>query len=201
MKKTEAKIAILIFFTSINIAYAQFDVNNTLYSTSALNIGNYIGIDADLNYIFNEKYSIEIGDTGNIRVPRSKPEDYTSGVVGILLFGLINPYDQLQNFQIGIGKLYNLNPNGTIRANVSIGIGYTIITEPENWESVNNGFLGENYTWNYNEHHTVSFTINPKIEFPITWLYGFVISPMIQISQQRIYFGIGLGQMIGLLRR
>ena len=193
-------LTIVLFSMSINLSYAQFDKNNALYSTGELNIGNYIGIDANLNYIYKEKYSFKIGYTGNIRKPNSQPENYRSGLTGLLSFGLADPYDQLENYHVAFGKIYNLNKSGTIRANVSLGLGYTTIREPENWELINDAFLTENYTWNYKKYNAVSIIINPKIEFPFTRFYGLTISPMCQISKDRSYFGIGIGQMIGLLR-
>lgn len=194
-------ITILISFCSIIFANAQSSENNTVYSTGEINLGNYIGFDINLNYVIKERYSFKAGYTGNIRRPKSQPNNYTSGLTGIFSFGLANPYDQIENYQIGFGKIYKLNESGTIRANLSVGLGYTLIREPENWEMINDAFLTENYNWNYKKHNTVSFIINPKIEFPFTRFYGFTISPMLQINKDRTYFGIGIGQMMGLLRK
>ncbi len=194
-------IAILIFSIGIHLANAQFDENNAIYSTGELNLGNYFGVDFNLNYVYKEKYTFKIGYTGNIRKPKSQPENYTSGLTGLLSFGLANPYDQFENYQLGFGEIYNLNKSGTIRANLSIGLGYTTIREPENWKFINEAFLTENYTWNYKKYNTVSLIINPKIEFPFTRFYGLTISPMLQINKDRIYFGIGIGHMFGLLRK
>lgn len=192
----------LVFLLFVNATInAQFKENNALYTSGELNLGNYIGVDINLNYIYKENYSFKIGYTGNIRKPKSQPEDYSSGLTGVLLFGSANPYDQLENYQIGVGKIYKLNPSGTIRANLSLGIGCTIISEPENWVRINNGFLAENYTWNYKKYSTISVIINPKIEFPFSRLYGLTISPLIQLNKDRTYIGIGIGQMIGLLRK
>ena len=66
---------------------------------------------------------------------------------------------------------------------------------------INDTFLTENYTWNYKKYNTLSLIINPKIEFPFTRFYGLTISPMLQINKDRTYFGIGIGHMIGLLRK
>ncbi|HSP84008.1 MAG TPA: hypothetical protein VLN72_09800, partial [Gillisia sp.] len=63
------------------------------------------------------------------------------------------------------------------------------------------GFLDENYSYEYHKYHTVSLIINPKIEFPITRIYGLTLSPMILINKDRTYMGIGVGHMIGLLRK
>ena len=150
--------------------------------------------------IYKEKYSFKIGYLGNIRKPKSQPENYSSGLTGLLSFGLAKPYDRFKSFQIAFGKINNLNKNRFIRVNLSLGLGYTTIKEPENWE-FNGALVTDNYTWNYNRHKTVSIIINPKIEFPYTRFYGFTISPMLQINKDRTYFGIELGQMIGLLRK
>lgn len=192
-------ITLLISSISFIIANAQFDENNSIYSTGELNLGNYIGVDINLNYVYKEEYSFKVGYTGNIRKPKSQPEDYTSGLTGFLLFGLANLYDQLENHQICIGKIYKIKQSGTIRLNASIGLGYTIVREPENCERINNGFLAENYTWDYNKYKTVGLKINPKIEFPFARFYGLLVSPMAQINKDRTH--IGLGQMVGLLRK
>lgn len=192
---------ILVFFIGINIANAQFAKNNAIYSTGEFNLGNYIGIDIAVNYVYKEKYSFKIGYSGNIRKPKSQPENYSPGLEGILFFGLVNPYDQLENYHIGFGKIYKLNKSGTIRANILLGLGYTTIREPENWQRVNNGFLTKNYTWNYRKYNTISLIINPKIEFPFSRFYGLTLSPMLQLNKDRVYFGIGIGSMIGLLRK
>lgn len=191
---------VLLFIMSISFANAQFSKNNTIYASGEVNIGNYVGVDLNLNYIYKNKYSFKIGYSGNIRNAKTKPNDYSSGFVGALFLGLANPYDQIENYQISAGKIYNLNGKGTIRANFLLGIGYTLIKEPENWERINGGFLGENYTWNYENHKTISLIINPKIEFPLTRLYGLTVSPMLQINKSRTYFGIGIGQMLGILK-
>lgn len=194
-------ILILLLLTSALISNAQHNVNNTFYSSMEFNIGNYNGLDINLNYVFKEEYTIKLGYTGNLRKPKSQPKDYSSGIIGTILFGLPNPRDQLETYQIGVGKIYNLNKRKTIRANLSFGVGYTIIEEPENWVRVNNGLFIGNYSWNYKKHNSLSFIINPKIEFPIKRLYGLTISPLVHINKDRTYYGIGIGQMIGVLRK
>ena len=194
-------LIIILVISYTQVATAQFGQNHAIYSTSELNVGNYFGVDLHLNYLYKETYSLKVGYSGYIRKPRSQPDDYSSGLKGIILFGLANPYDQLETFQIAVGKIYRLRENGYTRINLSFGLGYTIIREPENWQRVNGAALSENYTWNYRRYNTVSFIINPKIEFPFSRFYGLTISPMLQINKDRIYIGIGVGQMIGLLRK
>ena len=47
-------ITILICSININLSYAQFDENNAFYLSNELNLGNYIGVDVNLNYIIKE---------------------------------------------------------------------------------------------------------------------------------------------------
>ncbi|MDO5607706.1 MAG: hypothetical protein Q4G08_04530 [Capnocytophaga sp.] len=191
-----------ISFISFSIANAQFIENNALYATGELNFGNYLGMDLNLNYVIKEKYSIKIGYSGNLRKPKSQPEDFTTGVTGILVFGANSPMDKFESFGATVGRIYKMNQSGTIRINLSLGAGYTIYTEPDNWEKINTNTvsLSKNYTYDYVKHKTISLIVNPKIEFPITRYWGLSASPMLQINKDRTYFGIGLGTMLGLLR-
>ena len=163
MKKT--LILLLIIFASVNIANAQFAKNNALYATGELNMGNYYGTDLNLNYVLNEKYSFKLGYTGNLRKPKTLPEDFSTGVTGILVWGLNHPMDNFENYGASVGRIYKLNQSGTIRVNLSLGIGYSILTEPENWEKINNNFvhLQKNYSYDNVEHKAVSLIVNPKI--------------------------------------
>ena len=197
MKKTFFVLTIILNFLSIS---AQSEKHHTYYTSSEINLGNYVGIDIGLNYAYKEAYILKIGYSGNIRIPNSQPDDYTSGLVGALTLGLNNPYDQMQNYLMTLGKITRINSKNTIRLNLSAGIGYTIIKEPENWTKLDTDTLGENYSFNYRDYNTISLIINPKIEFPFTKIYGVSLSPMIQINKDRTYFGIGIGQMIGLLK-
>ena len=112
------------------------------------------------------------------------------------------PRDYFNSFQIGFGKLYNigkienLDENGIVRANISFGLGITTLKERVNWRLNNNSY----YISDGKRYSTISLIINPKIEFPFKKFLGLTISPMIQINKYRTYFGIGIGQMIGLVR-
>lgn len=190
---------LLLVITKLN---AQFSEKNAVYSTGELNFGNYVGVNLNLNYVFNEKYSFQIGYSGYTRESKSQPEDYTSGLVGIFTLGLSEfHFDNMENYQFLAGKIYSLNESGTIRLNMSGGIGYTIISEPTNWRRISGFTLGENYTYDMDKHKTVSLIINPKVEFPFTRFFGLTISPMLQINKDRTFIGIGIGLMIGLLRK
>ncbi len=198
-KKMMKLLFFMLLITNIFANYAQIRDENLVYVTAEFNIGNYKGFDLNLNMIDKKNYSYKIGILLNIRKPKSQPDDYTSGAASVFLLGLGDPYDSFVSYQISFGKIYNLNEMETIRVNVSAGLAYTKIREPENWQYTG-GFLDENYTWNYKKNQEISLIINPKIEFPFIKYYGLTLSPMLQINKKRTYFGIGIGKMIGLLK-
>ena len=185
------KYILILFFISIQFTNAQAAKNNKLYASSELSIGNYLGVDVNLNMITKKNYIFKVGFNGNFRGSRSTPSDYDSG-----------PRDYFNSFQIGFGKLYNigkienLDENGIVRANISFGLGITTLKERVNWRLNNNSY----YISDGKRYSTISLIINPKIEFPFKKFLGLTISPMIQINKYRTYFGIGIGQMIGLVR-
>lgn len=198
------RLVIIIFVLKSSWAIAQeTDSYNAYYLYSELNLGNYVGVDFNLNYVINNKYSLKLGFSGNIRKPKSEPENFSGGLKGLFSVGIENPYDHLLNYKIDLGRIYNLNPKKTIRANLAVGMGYTIIKEPENWELVESDVLlnlTENYTYTYRSYSTLSLIISPKIEFPITRFFGLSVSPTIQLNKDRSYFGIGLGTLLGKLK-
>ena len=193
-------VILFLLIVGFNAAKAQFAENNAIYYSDGLNFGNYYGLDVNLNYVYKEKYSVKVGYIYNRRKPKSQPDDYSTGLANALLFGATSPHDRMENYQVAIGKIYRINENRSIRLNLLFGLAYTVIREPENWQKTTSGFLAENYSWNYEKQNTVSLVINPRIEFPFTRVYGFSVSPMVQINKDRTCFGIGVGQMIGLLR-
>ena len=193
---------LLIFILTVSNTTAQFGQNHAIYLSNELNVGNYLGTDMGINYVYKEKYSFKFSYTGSIRKSYKIPDDYFSGLVRLSLLFFNGPYDEINTYKIEAGKIYKFNKKGTIRLNLALGIGYSTIREPENWKKVNpSGLVDENYTYEYQSFNNISFTLSPKIEFPVSRIYGFTVSPMLQVSGKRTYYGFGFGSMLGLLRK
>lgn len=194
-------IMLISHFVLINVN-AQLFEKNALYASGEIAIGNYLEMNLNMNLVIDGKYSFQIGGSSHIREAKSQPEDYSSGLVGIFTLGFAQlHYDQMDNYQILFGRIYNANESGNIRFNLAGGIGYTIITEPTNWKRVSGFTLGGNYTYDIEKQHTISLIFNPKVEFPLSRIIGLTVSPMLQINMDRVFVGIGVGTMIGLLRK
>lgn len=192
---------LILLFLFLHEIHAQSPETNQIYFTGAITAGNYYGIDIHANYLLKGKYAFKAGYSGHLRAPEAAPYDYSSGLIGALSFGFNIPYDKLGNYHVMAGRIYNFNRKGTIRVNLSVGVGLVAIKEPTNWQRADRGMIFKNYTYDYNKYHTMGFIVNPKIEFPFTRYYGLTISPMLQVNKDGRYIGIGIGQMLGTLRK
>lgn len=195
-----AHLPLLFFLFWINDLNAQVVEKNAFYHSGEFNAGNYYGLNLNANYVRDEKYSFQLGYSAHFRRAGESPEDYSSGLLSVFIFGLNSPIDQVENFQLLSGRIFLLNPKGTIRVNLLAGIGLAFITEPVNWEYRDSPWVA-NYTFDYNTHTTLSFIFNPKIEFPFTRYYGFTFSPLIHINKDGYFYGIGIGHMAGVIKR
>lgn len=111
------------------------------------------------------------------------------------------PRHLLQNYQLHVGKIINLKENGKIRLNASLGMAYTSINKPYDWEYDYDKTNGENYNYQHHKTHLPSFIIKPEIEFPISHVHGFSIAPILLLNRKNTYVGVGVGLMIGKLKK
>lgn len=180
--------------------HAQFWDNNFIYYGGDLNLGNYFGVNGHLDYIYQSKYSFRIGQTMSVRRARTQPEDYEKGLEHGL-FRFPNEFDHFESYYLSAGRVIILDESKTLRANLSIGAGYTTIKEPHSWEKViDPELLYSNYTFQTKKYSTISLILNPDIEFAFTRYFGVILSPIVEINKDRTHFGIGIGIMTGLLR-
>lgn len=133
----------IIFCFNVCDINAQVPEKNAFYHSGELSGGNYFGLNLNANYVRDEKYSFQLGYSVHLRSAKDKPDDYSSGLIGVLLFGLANPTDQIENFQVLTGRVIQLNSKGTLRLNLLAGIGLSIIKEPVNWEYMGSSFVGQ----------------------------------------------------------
>ena len=147
----------------------------------------------------NERYVFKLGANDYSRTSKSRPSDYNNPSE-LFTFGASGPLDQFKNYYVAIGRIYKLNRKGSIKVNISAGLGFTILDEVNEWYPINDGIFGSNYAFSSSKTNTVSLLISPKIEFPFTRFYGLSISSIIQINRQSSLIGIGIGHNIGKLR-
>ncbi len=178
---------------------AQFGEKNAIYGANEFNMGGYAGVDISFNYVYDTRLAVRIGFSGNTRIAKTLPSDYSPGVVGILTLGANTPRDNFQSIHLNFGYIQKLSSSGIARVNLSIGLGYAMTKVPYNWQKID-GFLTENYTWDYRRDHSMSFVLNPKFEFPFSRYWGLSISPMVEFYKGGTFFVVGIGHIFGLLR-
>ena len=181
----ECRKYLIIFLILVsNTVIAQSISKNALYLSQELNFGNYLGFNLGLNYDLN------------LRIPRSRPKDYSPDLFNSLIQGVKFPYEQMQTWQLTVGNIYNLRNDGSIRLKLSFGVGYTTFSEPKEWQESQDDHTGGNYTWENKNRYTTSLIINPKLEIPMTSNYGVSISPVLHLNREIFYYGISLGQLL-----
>jgi hypothetical protein len=193
-------LIILLLVSGTAAVSAQFEEKNAIYFGNEFNMGGYTGVDISLNYVYDARLAFRIGLSANTRIARTIPSDYSPGVVGILTLGANTPRDNFHSVHLTFGYILKLSESGTARLNLSLGMGYAMTKVPVNWQK-NDGFLSENYTWDYENDNSLSFVLNPKFEFPFSRYYGLSISPMLEIHKGGAFFVVGIGHIFGLLRK
>ena len=177
-------ISILIVLIIIHFsAQAQEEHDYELFASTEFTIGNYYGLDLGLNFAIDNSYAFRLAYSGHVRRAKARPNDYEPGALNWLALGLLDPHDHIHNYQLVAGKLIPFKSNDEIRLNLSGGFGYTIISEPVNWELSLNGGLAGNYSFEYEKKPGVSLIVNPKIEFLFDGLAGLTVSTMFQLSK------------------
>jgi len=171
----------------------KFGENHFIYVTVQLNSGNYNfpGAMGSVEYVYKNKYSVKVSDSFYNSRPKNNPNNHRPYDYRF------DPIEQFGSGELLLGKVYVLSNAGTIRANLSAGIGFSTFRKAvyERWS-----FAANNYLWHYEYKHSITFIINPKIEFMFTRVVGVTFSPVLNINNQKVYFGAGTGIMYGLLR-
>jgi hypothetical protein len=179
---------------------AQPGSKHACYFNSELHAGNFLGFDLGLNYVFQQSYAIRAGYTQTYQRASTLPKDYTPGVLGVLLLGVASPFQSAVHYQLAVGKLLPLNQSGTVRFNLMAGVGYTDAKEPAGWQPIGANFWEPNYSWEYRSFRAYTILVNPKLELPLLRYFGITLSPLLMLNRYNTYFGLGVGQTVGMLR-
>jgi hypothetical protein len=210
MNKSLSAFILVFGFLGLLSGHAQSQKPHAIYGSGQFAVGNYYGLDLSANYVRGERHVFQLTVGAYQRRAQSIPSDYV-GRGGFLMpdWWPDGPFDAMENVQLTYGKMYALNESGKVRAILSGGLALTRITEPGNWrdyEGPSGGFGGQfltrpNFDFDYLSKNRLSLVFNPRIEFAFTRFYGFTLSPLIVVNSERTLFNVGIGHVIGLVRR
>lgn len=181
-------------------ASSQVLKKNALYFDSGIAAGNYFGLTFNLTFISKHNHSINLQLTGLLKKSPSEPEDYDQGIHAFITFGLNRGFDALNGIQLEYGKIFPLNKSGTIRFHPRAGLAYLEVITASNFQKIDDPGLGRNYNWDTNSEPTIALILQPKIELPFTYIFGYAIGPLFILSPKTQFYGITISTMLGRLR-
>jgi hypothetical protein len=191
-------LLLILLFTSLQLSAQQ--PRNKFYASNEITIGNYKGFDMNFNFINKRDQTLKIGYSCVLRKSANTPENFSNGLNGLFSFGLSNPLQRIETFQVSVGKILPGKHIDSPRWNLTAGLGYTTISTPTDWQPNHTGLLAPNYTYDFSKQRTISVILSPKIEFPIFGIYGFSLSSLVKVSPKSFYAGIGFGSLFGRVR-
>lgn len=179
----------------------RFSDTHNIYMRMGFNKGNYVlGFNTDLNYIYKNKYSAQIGYSGFFKHAESEPSDYSIGLLELFTFGVTRAYDQVHNWNLMVGRVLPLNDSETLRLHIRGGAAYSRRLVPTNWSDENTFGLAENYVYDYDKNIRAAIVINVELEWAYLSFTGNSVDGVFMVHDDQVYFGLGLSGSLGLLR-
>ena len=190
---------IVLFFLFI-ISKVNSQSLDTYYSELDLIVGNIVGAQLSMSYVWDNNYTINFSFTDFNQSSSSIPEDFRSGIIGAVTFGLIEPKERHRTYAINARKIIKLNEKKRTQLNLLVGIGITNSEIPTNWKKTSSVGVGTNYTWDTTISNSRSIMIQPKYEYPFKKFAALSLSTLIIINRNDNYYGLCLGLQLGRLR-
>lgn len=191
---------LILAFSSVYCS-AQFSNNwlgkenkHLLYSNMDLMVGNKSGGKLGMSFVYNSKYSVELGYSALSNqisyIPILKSANNSENSETLV------PDEMMDNFNIMVGRHFNLNQKKTIRFVLQGGPGISVIREAFNHKSSDFNTYEPVIT---NKTNDFSIILNSKFEFPIVNLLGFSAGPSLVMNQEKSYLTFCVGIMYGIL--
>ena len=187
-------LVILPFFISAQIAKKQI-----IYTEVGIGIGSYTEIKVSLNYIHKKKFSFQVGFSELKRKSASTPSDYGNYSYFLNFFGP-PPYERQYSYEFLIGKLISFEAQNTFRINFKIGLAFSKIHTPVNFQKSTSWLWGSSYTFDLKEERKISLIIEPTIELPFSRVFGISFTPFFKVNSEIFVWGIRLNVILGLLK-
>ena len=189
MKKQVFLVLSLISLIKVN---AQFHEKTLVYGSFEASFGNYHGVDFNINYIYQNKYSFKIGYSGFFGEAKAAPKDIDYNVFG--------PNDAINSVHLVLGRVLRFKELKNTQLNIGVGIAYIGVDKPKNFV-LKNPYNKGIYYWDNDFHNEIGVVFNPKIELFLNGSFGVTVSPLAQYSKHSTYVGIGVGILFRLVPR
>ncbi|WP_167619639.1 hypothetical protein [Maribellus sediminis] len=164
-----------------------------VYSSGDFVMGKQNGGGISLNYIYNNKLTVNIGYSATVKTSADLPAEILKSTENLVPAFSTDPFSNSENIRILVGRVFNVNREGTVRLLLQGGPGIYTTREPS--------FTVKSNTYNYQTEATksLSLVLQPKIEMPLFATLGLSAGPMVIFNESEHYFGAGIGLMYGIL--
>ena len=196
----KATLFLLFVCTLMTRAQAQFAKDHSLYINTSTGIGKGVGGLIGLNYTYQQKYSLQVTAYGFFAKPPGKPDDYSSGLIGLTLFGLLEPIDEQSGIGLLAGKVWNSQKTKTIKYHVRAGPTYSRSFRVTNWQRSNGGGIGPNYTFEKRTFESIGMLAKAQLEWSPSRYFGFHLGAFALINNSQQLYGLELGYLFGFIR-
>ncbi|KAF0236326.1 MAG: hypothetical protein FD181_2763 [Prolixibacteraceae bacterium] len=171
---------------TVSAQFANNWLNNQnkhlLYTNFDLMMGTNTGGNVGMNFVYNCKYSVQVGYSSDSNKPAQFVQGFKSGTISETGASIIQA-KMMENYDIMIGRHFDLSSKGALRFIVQGGPGMSILhdsSEPE-------------------KDREFSIMINTKIEFPIIDMLGFTAGPTLVMNQERQNLTFCVGFIYGII--
>jgi len=169
-----------------------------LYTNGDLMVGNSSGGNLGMSFVYNAKYSLEVGYSAT-------SNQFNTPLTGLKSASksnsadVIPPGQLMENFNLMIGRHFNMNSEGTIRFVLQGGPGMSVMME---WVELQAGNgLNSIVKSKLVKENDFSLMINSKFEFPITSLLGFSAGPSLIVNREKSFLSFSVGFMYGIISK
>jgi hypothetical protein len=174
------------------------DNKHLLYANGDLMVGNNSGGNVGLCFVYDSKFSVEVGYSAGSNQISSKFPVLKSGSTSEME-NQKTPAEMMENFNIMFGRHFNLNSKETIRFILQGGPGMSSMM---NWMNEQQGSSTSDFVrYELESTKDISITINSKFEFPITDLFGFSVGPTLILNHEKSFLSFSVGFMYGVISK
>ncbi|HBR54867.1 MAG TPA: hypothetical protein DEA82_12065 [Flavobacteriaceae bacterium] len=190
----------LLLTCFLQVGFAQQESTPYYYGQIGPEVGNFAGVSVAGNYIFNQKYSVQLGFQFFTCNPRELPDDFAIGFFDLIAFGTTIPLDKYMVYHGSFGRIINFSKHPKTRLNLMAGLGYTSYSYETNFEFVGGFGLISNYTSDSKNESSAIVLLQPKVEFCLSEKNGISVGPVVKFAKRENFYGFSVNYIFGKLR-
>ncbi len=164
-----------------------------LYSSGDYIVGSQNGGKLGVNYVYNNKYILNIGYSATTKNEAQLPNEILKSATELIPANPTAAFTNSENIHFMVGRVFNLNKQGTFRFILQGGPG--ILTSRDPIYTVKSNV----YEYDMESSKKMCLVLNPKLEIPLFSAIGVSAGPMVVMNNSTRYIGAGIGIMYGIV--